>query len=59
MVSQLMKKKGLSSNKKGKFNIVGVDLHSDFVERSIVNFQKYAKHIDKSIGVDFQGMYNL
>jgi len=32
---------------------LGVDVHSDFIEKSIVNYQAYRKHFTQP--VDFQG----
>ena len=37
------------------FSIIGVDLYPDFIERSIVNHQKYKKFLDNQsrIQVDY------
>ena len=41
-----------------KVSIVGVDLYGDFVEKAIMNYQKYRKTIQNQsqVAVDFQGM---
>ncbi len=33
-----------------------MDLHSDFIEKSIVNYQKYKNNIGTQITVDFKGI---
>jgi hypothetical protein len=49
-----------SITRKRKVTIVGVDLYSDFVEKSMVNYQKYRKSIKNldRVTVDFQGNFH-
>lgn len=43
----------LIKNQKGaSVQIIGADIHSDFIEKSIVNYDKYKRHIKHS-QVDF------
>ena len=55
MADQLMKNEKV--NPVTKISIVGVDVYSEFIEKSIVNYQKYKKHItnNEKIIVDFKG----
>jgi hypothetical protein len=49
-----------SITRKRKVTIVGVDLYSDFVEKSMVNYQKYRKSIKNldRVTVDFQSNFH-
>ena len=46
---------GKHITRKSRVTIVGVDLYSDFVEKSMVNYQKYRKSIQNldRVTVDF------
>jgi hypothetical protein len=53
MVDLLLKHEPVSNN--CQFSIIGVDLYSDFIEKSIINYDKYRKSIENThkITIDF------
>lgn len=46
---QLIKnEESIKNNSNSAIQIIGVDVYSDFIEKAIVNHQKYKKHVENA-----------